>query len=211
MSHYRKPLAVAVVLNAAISAVEAGTGFHAQSLSLVMDGVHNFSDELALVFLFFAFILSQGVSRNLQRIANLFNSVGLIGVSALLIWQAVERFLHPEPVHGAIAIAVGLAAAAANFGVARLLLKPGENNPAIHLAYIHNMGDVYVSLAPVAAGLLVIVTGLPVFDPIVAGCIAVWIMVTTAQEVFQSRDSLMFPEKIVCCHLDHETNAVGVG
>ena len=56
------------------------------NLALLMDSVHNLSDELALGFLYLAFILSRGVSRNLLRSANVFNSVGLIAVSALLLW-----------------------------------------------------------------------------------------------------------------------------
>jgi Co/Zn/Cd efflux system component len=100
MAHYRKPLAAAVALNTAIFVVEAIAGFQAQSLSLIMDSVHNLSDEMALVFLYLAFILPLGVSRNLLRSANVFNSVGLIAVSALLLWQAVERVLNPIPVQG---------------------------------------------------------------------------------------------------------------
>ena len=50
-----------------------------------MDSIHNFSDELALLFLFLAFVLSRGVSRMLLRSANLFNSVGLVLVSGLLL------------------------------------------------------------------------------------------------------------------------------
>jgi Co/Zn/Cd efflux system component len=49
MAHYRKPLAAAVALNSAIFVVEAVAGFAADSLSLVMDSVHNLSDELALL------------------------------------------------------------------------------------------------------------------------------------------------------------------
>jgi len=60
-----------------------------------MDSVHNLSDEMALVFLYLAFILPLGVSRNLLRSANVFNSVGLIAVSALLLWQVIEQVLHP--------------------------------------------------------------------------------------------------------------------
>src|SRR5437762_8628104 len=131
MSHYRKHVAAAVALNTAIFVVEGIAGFQAESLSLLMDSVHNLSDEMALVFIYLAFILSQGVSRHLLRSANLFNSVGLILVSGVLLWQAVERLLHPTPVLGSVAIVVGLAAAAANWGVARLLLAPGRNNAAI--------------------------------------------------------------------------------
>jgi Cation efflux family len=147
MAHYRKPLAAAAALNTAIFVVEAVAGFQADSLSLVMDSVHNLSDEMALVFLYLAFVLPHGISRHLLRSANLFNSVGLVLVSGLLLWQAVERILHPAPVVGSVAIVIGLLAAA-NWGVARLLLAPSRNNAAIRLAYIHNIGDVYLSLAP---------------------------------------------------------------
>jgi cobalt-zinc-cadmium efflux system protein len=202
MAHHRKLVAAAAALNSAIFVVEAVAGFAADSLSLVMDSVHNLSDELALVLLYLAFVLPQGISRQLLRSANLFNSVGLVLISALLLWQAVERILHPAPVLGSVAIAVGVAAALANWGVARLLLQPSRNNAAIRLAYIHNMGDVYVSLAPVAAGLLVTLIGHSIFDPLVAGAIAVWIIVSTVREVFASSEELIWPEKIVCGHAD---------
>jgi cobalt-zinc-cadmium efflux system protein len=204
MAHYRKPLAAAAVLNSGIFVVEAIAGYQASSLSLLMDSFHNLSDEAALVLLYLAFILPHGVSRNLVRFANLFNSVGLIVVSTLLLWQAIERALHPVAVAGTVPIIVGLAAAAANWGVARLLLAPSRNNAAIRLAYIHNIGDVWVSLAPVLAGVLLTITGYFIFDALIAGAIALWIIVTTAREVFQSRDELIWPEKIVCGHAEDD-------
>jgi cobalt-zinc-cadmium efflux system protein len=97
-------------------------------------------------------------------------------------------------------------AAAANWGVARLLRKPSRNNAAIRLAYIHNLGDVWVSLAPVVAGLLVTVTGFSIFDPYdsVANLMALWVIVSTTREVVGSREELIFPENIVCGHSDEE-------
>src|SRR2546430_5553330 len=148
MAHYRKPLAAAAALNTAIFVVEAVAGFKADSLSLIMDSVHNLSDEMALVFLYLAFVLAHGVSRHLLRTANVFNSVGLLLVSALLLWQAAERILHPAPVVGSVAVAVGLLAAAANWGVARLLPLPGRNNPPLPLAYLTNIGHASASPTP---------------------------------------------------------------
>ena len=121
MAHYRKNLAAAAALNGGIFFVEAVAGYKAESLSLIMDGFHNLSDEMALVFLYLAFILPHGISRNLLRSANVFNSFGLVAISGLLLWQAVDRMLHPAPVIPEVAIFVGLAAAAANWIVARLL------------------------------------------------------------------------------------------
>ncbi len=169
-----------------------------------MDSVHNLSDEMALVFLYLAFIFSKGVSRQLMRSANIFNSVGLVVVSGLLLWQVVERLLHPVPVAGLVPISVGILAAVANWGVAQLLFEPGRNNAAIRLAYIHNIGDVWVSLAPVAAGVLVSLTQYPAFDPLVAGAVAVWFIISTGREVFASHTELIWPEQLVCGHADHE-------
>jgi len=89
------------------------------------------------------------------------------------------------------------------------LLAPSRNNAAIRLAYIHNIGDVYVSLAPVAAGLLVSLTSYSIFDPLIAAGIAVWIIASTLREVSASSEELIWPEKIVCGHSDHEEAAIG--
>jgi cobalt-zinc-cadmium efflux system protein len=200
MAHFQKPLAAAVALNTAIFVVEGVAGFESRSLSLIMDSVHNLSDEMALLFLYLAFLSREGLSRALLRSANIFNSVGLILVSALLLWQAVERLLHPVAVSGVVPVVVGLGAAAGNWGVARLLKGPSESNAAIRLAYIHNVGDVYVSLIPVVAGLLVSFSGKPFFDPLLAGGVAVWLLASTLQEVIGSREELISPQKIVCGH-----------
>src|SRR4051812_45765955 len=100
MAHYRRPLATAMGVNTAIFVVEAVAGLKAQSLSLMMDSVHNLSDEAALIFLFLAFVLPLTLSKTLQRWANLLNSVGLVAVSGLMVWQAVERLMRPVPVLG---------------------------------------------------------------------------------------------------------------
>ena len=200
MAHFRRQVGAAAALNTVIFVVEAVAGIQAKSLSLVMDSIHNLSDQMALVFLYLAFALSSGLSRNLVRSANLFNSAVLIAVSALLLWQAVERVAKPVPVTGIVPIAVGLAAALGNWGVARLLREPAGQNASIRLAYLHNLGDVQVSLAPVASGVLVTLTGMPIFDPLVAALIALWIIVSTARETIGSHEELVSPERMSCGH-----------
>jgi Co/Zn/Cd efflux system component len=210
MAHYRRPVGAAVVLNTMIFVVEAVAGLKAQSLSLIMDSVHNLSDEAALIFLFLAFVLPLTLSRALQRWANLLNSVGLVAVSGLVVWQAVERLLQPVPVLGRVPIVIGLLAAAANWGVARLLLEPSRRNSTIRPAYLHNMGDVLVSLAPVAAGSLITLTGHSFFDPLVALVIAPCIMWSTSREVIQSREKLIWPEQLICGHDVDERSAAAL-
>jgi len=60
---------------------------------------------------------------------------------------------------GIVPFIVGLIAAAANYGVARVLREPAAEDAAIRLAYVHNLGDTLVSLAPVLAGILTLTLG----------------------------------------------------
>jgi cobalt-zinc-cadmium efflux system protein len=94
----------------------------------------------------------------------------------------------------------GLGAAAANYGVAYLLRAPARINAAVRLAYLHNRGDVVVSLAPVVAGVSVVLTGRPEGDVFVAVVVAVWLMVSTARALRASMDDLLWPEEMTCDH-----------
>jgi cobalt-zinc-cadmium efflux system protein len=202
MAHRRKPLTMALALNTAVLIVEIAGGISANSLSLVLDGVHNFSDEMALGLLVLAYTLRPGLSGRLLQSANLFNSVGLATVCAFLGWQAIERLTHPVPVFGLVPIVAGLLGAAGNWGVARVLREAAREDVSIRLAYVHNIGDTLLSLAPVVAGALVLVSGSPQFDPIVALLLAAVILVTTGRSVIGSHKELLWPENVTCAHLD---------
>ena len=191
MAHLRKPLALALGLNTAVLMVETIGSVEANSLSLAMDAIHNLSDELALAFLLLAYTLRTGLSSHFLRSANAFNSVGLLVVSGLLVWQAIERLLHPQPVLGLVPIAAGLLAAAGNWGVARALREPSMEDVAIRLAYVHNLGDTLVSLAPVTAGLAIVLSGMALFDTVIALMIAVVIVLSTLQAVMGSHKELL--------------------
>jgi cobalt-zinc-cadmium efflux system protein len=196
MAKVRKLLALAAGLNTIIFVGEMLGGAEGHSTSLIMDGVHNFSDELALVCLFLAYLLPITMSRNFQRLANVLNSIGLISISVFLIWQSVNNIIHPVPTIGYIPLIAGLLAAIANWGVARILYSIKDRNAAIRLTYIHIVGDVYVSLAPVVAGLLVLLTGKNIFDPIIAILVGVWLIWATIREIAHSHDELIWPERV---------------
>ncbi len=200
MAHLRKPLTVALGLNTALLAVEAIGCIGANSLSLGMDAVHNLSDEMALVFLVLAYTLRAGLSGRFLRAANLFSSVGLLTVSGLMLWQAIVRLIHPPVVLGFIPIVAGLIAALGNWGVARALRGPSREDTAIRLAYVHNMGDVLVSLAPVGAGICTILSGSSRFDAFVAILIAGVMIATTLQAILSSQEELLWPKNVACSH-----------
>ncbi len=177
-------------------------------MSLIMDGIHNLSDELALVCLYLVYTLAAKLSKNLQRFANLLNSVGLIFISAILIVQAIHRFFYPVPILALSPAIVGLLAALGNWFVAQSLKNVRRQNAAIRLAYIHNLGDTYVSLVPVLASILVGMTGRPEFDSLISIGIAFWFMWSTMNEMRASGKQLLWPEDVVC---KHDTSQEGEG
>ena len=200
MAHRRRPLVRALQLNTAVLVVEIAGGVASNSFSLIMDGIHNLSDEVALLLLVLAYSLRTGLSGKLLRFANLFNSVGLLAICALVMWRVVERLSSPVEVIGVVPIVAGLIGALANWGVARVLREPSKEDVAIRLAYVHNLGDTLVSLIPVAAGILVFASGSSLFDSLFALLIAAVIVITTLQAVVGSHRELLWPENVSCGH-----------
>jgi Co/Zn/Cd efflux system component len=198
MAHHRRTIGLATLVNTAISVGEGAAAWYSGSLSVLVDSVHNLSDELALLCLYLAFFLPGYLSRQSQRTANVLNSAGLIAVSAGLVWVAAIRLRHPTTVAGWLPVATGLAAAGANWGVAWLLRRPARANAAIRLAYLHNLGDVGVSFAPVAAGALITLTGRSAFDALVGLAVALWLVVSTLREIRSSSVALLWPERMMC-------------
>ena len=113
-----------------------------------------------------------------------------------MVWQAFDRLFHPQPVLGIVPIVAGVLAAAGNWGVARALREPSKEDVAIRLAYVHNLGDFFVSLAPVAAGLATLVSGTPLFGSVIAIGIAVFIIATTLKAVRGSDEALLWPKNV---------------
>jgi cation diffusion facilitator family transporter len=202
MAHRRRPLTVALALNSAVLVVEVAGGLQANSLSLIVDGVHNLSDEVALAFLLLAYTLRAGLSSRLLRTANLFNSIGLLAISVFLAWRVIERLSEPAPVLGVVPVVAGLLGALGNWGVARVLKAPSRDDVAIRLAYVHNLGDTLLSLAPVVAGVLVLATDRSWFDPAIALGIALLIVVTTVRSIAPAHQELLWPATVVCGHAD---------
>jgi cobalt-zinc-cadmium efflux system protein len=97
-----------------------------------------------------------------------------------------------------VPVVAGVLAAGMNAGVARALREPSRYEAAVRLAYAHNLGDTLVSLAAVAAGALVLLTGNSVFDPLVALIIAVAVVVPSVRALATSHCELLWPEDVAC-------------
>ena len=99
--------------------------------------------------------------------------MALIAVSALIVYEAVGRLLHPSAVNGPLVVAFAALSLVGN-ALAALLLE-GQEGVNARSAFLHLAGDAAASAAVLVGGLLVWLAHLDRVDPLLSLAIALWI------------------------------------
>lgn len=178
--------ALAIGLNLLFVIVEATYGYIANSVALIADAGHNFSDVIGLVAAWAAVWLgrrpaSKRYTYGLQRssvLAALANAILLLVACGAIAWEAVGRFSAPAPVEGTTIIVVAAIGIAINMGAA-LLLNAGKQDLNLRGAFLHMVADAGVSAGVVLSGILILWTGWLWLDPVVSLVIVGVIVVGT--------------------------------
>ena len=164
--------AIGTALNLALVIGQIVYGLAANSVALLADAAHNFSDVLALLLAWGATWLGQrspstrrtyGWGRSSILAAVINAVVLLLGAGAIAV-EALHRLQAPGPVAGMTVIAVGLAGIAIN-GITAYLFSRGHDDLNIRAAFLHMMSDAAVSLAVVLAAGGILLTGWLWLDP----------------------------------------------
>ena len=157
------------------------------SVALLADTIHNFSDALTAVPLWIAFVLGRrAVTRRYtfgygraEDLAGLF-IVAVVALSAVVAgWEAISRFIHPQPIENAWWIVVaGVIGFAGNEAVAIYRIRVGQKigSAALVADGVHARIDGFTSLS-VVIGALGVMLGFPLADPIIGLLIALSILV----------------------------------
>jgi len=119
----------------------------------------------------------------------------MIFVAALVImYTAVERFLHPQPIENVgLGLAISVVASAVNGVVAVVLLRAGRRYRSLTLTADgkHLMTDVWTSAGVVIGVVLVALTGIARLDPVIAFLVGVNIVWTGWKLIRESTEGLM--------------------
>ncbi len=149
----------AILLNSLFIAIELAAGLAVNSLALLGDAWHNFTDVLGLGIAWFAVrqirrpadpVRTFGYHRA-GILAALGNSVLLGVVTFSLSLEAVQRLRHPPPAGGGVIVAVAAVGVLLNGAIA-LALRPSGRDLNLRSAFLHMLGDALVSLGVVGAG-----------------------------------------------------------
>lgn len=166
----------AVLLTSLILAAEVVGGVAANSLALLSDAGHLFTDLVALGLSLFAVRLVQWPSTRRMTfgyhrvgiLAALFNAVTLIGITGAVFWGAAQRFRDPPEVEGEVTLAVAVMGLVVNGVVMGLLWGQQSANLTVHSAFLHVVGDALGSLAVIVSGALILATGWFWSDPAIS-------------------------------------------
>lgn len=177
-------LAISLSLTLAFVIVEALAGVWANSLALLSDAGHNFTDVIALALGWYAIRLStqpanSGKTFGYHRagiLVALFNSTTLVLIALGIFYEAYQRITTPPEVEANILIIVGMVAFLINAGTAWLVKRGSEHDLNLRSAFVHLMGDVISTIGAVLAGIVIAFTGLNWLDPLVSVFIALLIL-----------------------------------
>ena len=192
-------LRIALALTAGLLVIELIGGVVSNSLALLADAGHMFTDAGALgLSLFVAwFTLQPETPRKSygylrwEILAAFINGATLLLISAWILLEAVMRMRHPEPVRGGLMLVVAIAGLIVNVIAARVLHPASGENMNVRGAYLHVLGDLLASVGTVVAAILIRYTGWLLADPLVSFLTTAIIIRGSWQLVRESVDILL--------------------
>ena len=187
IGNYNRAFAIGVILNVIFVAIEAGYGVAAGSLALIADAGHNLTDVLSLLLAWGAALLATKPAtekrtygfRKVTIMASLASAILLLVALGGITWEAIGRFFDPKPVEGMTVIAVAAIGVVINTITALLFVSGQKHDLNIRGAFLHMAADAGVSFGVVVAGIIIMVTGWLLIDPLISLLIVAVILVGT--------------------------------
>jgi len=177
-------LLIVLVLTFVYMIAEAVGGYLSNSLALLSDAGHMFTDVAAIALSLFAvrFASRPATPRKtygfyrLEILAALANGVTLIVLSLLICVEAYHRLRTPEEVQGWTLIWISLGGLIVNLVSAWMLSRAHKESLNVRGAFLHVLGDLLGSVAAIAAGVFIIWRGWRWADPAFSVFISVLII-----------------------------------
>lgn len=182
-----KGFAWAAGINMAFVVAELTYGVLSNSVGLIADAAHNFSDVIGLLLAWGGAFLAR-LNPTAERtfgyssasiLAALGNAALLFVATGGIIFHSIHRFFEPEAVQTGTVMAVACLGILINGGTAMIFHKSQEHDLNARGAYLHMIADAAVSLGVIIAGFLISKTGWLWIDPLVGIVIAAVILVGT--------------------------------
>jgi cobalt-zinc-cadmium efflux system protein len=171
-------------LNLLIPVAQIIGGVMANSVALISDATHNFSDFAAVLIAYLAFrIARRGASvrntfgyRRAEVLAALINVALLVGAAVVIVIEAVERLRNPAAVSGDIVMGLAAVGIVGNGLSAWLLHQDAKHSLNVRGAFWHMVGDMLTSVAVLVSGVILYYRPWYWLDPVLSFVIVAFIL-----------------------------------
>ena len=201
-----KKLTFALALTSTFLIVEVIAGFMTQSLALLSDAAHMFTDAAALAIALVAIKIGKlpaddkrtfGYQR-FEILAALFNAMMLFVVAIYILYEAYQRFSQPPEIQSVGMMVVAVIGLMINLISMKILFSSSKESLNIKGAYLEVLSDALGSVGVVIGGAIIYFTGWMWVDTIIAVLIGFWVLPRTWVLLKQSINILLegVPEEI---------------
>lgn len=215
---HRKALNTALIIALIFMVVEVIGGIIANSLALISDALHLFTDVgallLSLIVLKIAHLpstpkMSYGYHRA-EILGALASALSLWALCGVLIYEAVTRLISPPEVKGPIVFIIASVGLIANLMMLRTLHSSQGENLNVRAAYLHVIGDLLGSIGVIISGAILWITHWNPIDPIISILFSLGIVYGSGKIIKQSIAILMeaTPESIDALALQKDLSSI---
>ena len=186
--HTHHPLPVAsklkygIILTGFILVIEVAGGILSNSLALLSDAGHVFTDIVALSLSWYGVRQAERPPTHRMTfgyhrvgvIIALVNAISIFVIVAIIFYEAYRRWQQPPAVDSTLMLAAGVVGLGVNIFVAFWLHKEHQSNLNVRSAFWHALGDALASVGVITGGVIILLTGWFLVDPIISvfiGCI----------------------------------------
>jgi len=171
-----------IIFTGAILVIEVVGGLLSNSLALLSDAGHVFADVIALSLSWYGVRQAErpptgrmtfGYHR-VGVIIALVNAISIFVIAAIIFYEAYRRWQQPPEINSPIMLAAAVVGLSVNIFVVFWLRKEQQKNLNVRSAYWHAFGDALASIGVIIGGIIILLTGWFLIDPIISvfiGCI----------------------------------------
>lgn len=201
-----KKLTIALSLTITFLIVEVIAGFITQSLALLSDAAHMFTDAAALAIALAAIKVAKRPAddkrtfgyQRFEILAALFNASMLFIVAIYILFEAYQRFTHPPEIQSVGMMIVAVIGLIINLISMKILVSSAQDSLNVKGAYLEVLSDALGSVGVIIGAVIIYFTQWYWVDTIIAVLIGFWVLPRTWILLKQSINILLegVPEEI---------------
>lgn len=197
-NHRRKALIIAFLINTSFIVVELFGAWYSGSLTLLSDALHMITDSSSILLaIVAAYVASKGADdlrtfgyHRVEVMSGIINGLFLIFTVLYIIFSSYQRLMESQAVNGNIVIIIGIAGLLVNL-LAAYFLHGHQSSVNTRGAYLHLISDALGSIAAIASGIIIKLTGVYLVDIVFAVIISMLILYSVKDMLKESINILL--------------------